>query len=70
MAFMNTDGNGNLDLSAPTPAQQFEDLLQPHFDALHAAAQRMTLSSSDAEDLVQDVCLKIYWSAKFASRGF
>ena len=41
-------------------AKRFEDLLRPHFDALHAAARRMTLSSSDAEDLVQDVCLKAF----------
>ena len=42
------------------PAQRFEELLRPHFSALYAAAQRMTLSKTDAEDLVQDVCLKAY----------
>jgi RNA polymerase sigma-70 factor (ECF subfamily) len=48
-------------LSAQIQAtKRFEDLLRPHFDALHAAAGRMTLSSSDAEDLVQDVCLKAF----------
>lgn len=35
-------------------------MLRPHFDALFAAASRMTLSSVDAEDLLQDVCLKAF----------
>lgn len=34
--------------------------MRPHFDALYAAARRMTMSSVDAEDLVQDVCLKAF----------
>ncbi len=42
------------------PAKRFEAILRPHFDALYAAARRMTLSSVDAEDLVQDVCLKSF----------
>ncbi len=40
--------------------KRFEVLLRPHFDALYGAARRMTLSSVDAEDLVQDVCLKAF----------
>ena len=39
---------------------RFESLLRPHFDALYAAARRMTLSPVDAEDLVQDVALKAF----------
>lgn len=39
---------------------RFETLVRPHFDALYAAAHRMTLSPHDAEDLVQDVCLKAF----------
>ena len=39
---------------------RFEVLLRPHFDALYAAARRMTLSPVDAEDLVQDVALKAF----------
>jgi len=39
---------------------RFEALLRPHFDALYAAARRMTLSPDDAEDLVQDVALKAF----------
>lgn len=41
-------------------AKRFEAILKPHFDALYAAARRMTFSSADAEDLVQDVCLKSF----------
>lgn len=39
---------------------RFETLLRPHFDALYAAACRITLSPADAEDLVQDVVLKAF----------
>jgi RNA polymerase sigma factor (sigma-70 family) len=41
-------------------AKRFEAILKPHFDALYAAARRLTFSSVDAEDLVQDVCLKSF----------
>jgi RNA polymerase sigma-70 factor (ECF subfamily) len=39
---------------------RFTELMRPHFDALYIAAQRMTTSAADAEDLVQDVCLKAH----------
>ena len=39
---------------------RFETLVRPHFEALYAAARRLTLSPHDAEDLVQDVCLKAF----------
>ena len=39
---------------------RFETLLRPHFDALYAAARRLTSSVADAEDLVQDVALKAF----------
>ena len=39
---------------------QFEALLRPHFDVLYAAARRLTYSTADAEDLVQDVALKAF----------
>ena len=41
---------------------RFAALVQPHFDALYGAARRLALSPSDAEDLVQDVCLKAFES--------
>jgi RNA polymerase sigma-70 factor (ECF subfamily) len=43
-----------------SPRQRFESLMRPHFDPLYAAARRMTLSPIDAEDLVQEVCLKAF----------
>ena len=40
--------------------KRFDELLRTHFDAMYAAAQRLTLSPADAEDLVQDVCIRAY----------
>ena len=39
---------------------RFATLMQPHFDALYGAARRLVVSDADAEDLVQEVCLKAY----------
>ena len=36
--------------------------MRPHFDAVYGAASRFAASTSDVEDLVQDVCLKAYQS--------
>lgn len=41
-------------------ADRFEALVRPHFDAMYGAARRMTGSTADAEDLVQEVCVKAY----------
>ncbi|MDX1499314.1 MAG: RNA polymerase sigma factor [Woeseiaceae bacterium] len=43
--------------SAP---DRFETLMRPHFDALYASARRFALNEADAEDLVQDVCVKAF----------
>ncbi len=40
--------------------QRFETLVEPHFAALHRAALRLTRRLQDAEDLVQEVCLRAY----------
>lgn len=40
--------------------QKFESLVAPHFDALYRAALRLTRRSHDAEDLVQEVCLRAF----------
>lgn len=34
--------------------------MTPHFDALYSAARRMTSSPYDAQDLVQDVCIRAF----------
>lgn len=39
---------------------RFEALVLPHMDALHSAAVRMTRHHQDAEDLVQETCLRAY----------
>ena len=38
--------------------QRFASLVQPHFAALYRVAMRLTRRRADAEDLVQDVCLR------------
>lgn len=45
--------------SAPDQ-QRFDRLLRPHLDVLYRTAYRFTGSSADAEDLVQDVLVKLY----------
>lgn len=43
-----------------TAASKFEDLLRPHVEYLYRLAWRFTGNMADAEDLVQDVLLKLY----------
>lgn len=38
----------------------FENLLRPHFDRLYRLANRLTSSKPEAEDLFQDVLVKVY----------
>lgn len=38
--------------------QSFDRLVRPHFDALYRAAYRLVRNREDAEDLVQDACLR------------
>lgn len=42
------------------PHQQFELLLRPHLKQMYRLAYRLTGSREDAEDLVQDVLLKLF----------
>ena len=39
---------------------RFVSLMRPHFDALYGAARRLVTCDVDAEDLVQEVCVKAY----------
>lgn len=38
--------------------QRFSNLIEPHLDALFRAAYRLTRNRADAEDLVQDACIR------------
>lgn len=42
------------------PDKRFEAIVAPHFGALYRAALRLTRVRQDAEDLVQEVCLRAY----------
>src|SRR5262245_9606751 len=46
-------------MSQPEHAE-FARLIAPHLDALFRAAYRLTGNRADAEDLVQDVCVRAY----------
>jgi len=46
-------------MSQPEHAE-FARLIAPHLDALYRAAYRLTGNRADAEDLVQDVCVRAY----------
>jgi RNA polymerase sigma-70 factor (ECF subfamily) len=41
-------------------AQRFEALVRPHYTVLYRTAYRLTRSVHDAEDLVQEVCVRVY----------
>lgn len=43
-----------------SPAAQFEGLIRPHLDRLFRLAFRFTGSRADAEDLVQELCLRLF----------
>jgi len=45
----------------PNPdAQRFKALIEPHLDALFRAAYRLSRNRADAEDLVQETCVRAY----------
>jgi RNA polymerase sigma-70 factor (ECF subfamily) len=45
---------------ATDDAKRFKHLIEPHLDALFRAAYRLARNTADAEDLVQDTCLRAY----------
>lgn len=42
------------------PCESFEELIKPHFDYLFRIAMRFTNKVEDAEDLLQDLLVKLY----------
>ena len=44
----------------PSKSRRFESLVQPHLDAMYRFAYRLAGQQQDAEDLVQDVVVKLY----------
>src|SRR5262245_42618275 len=40
--------------------QRFKSLIEPHLDALFRAAYRLARNRADAEDLVQEACVRAY----------
>ncbi len=47
-------------LGPRSAAERFEALVAPHYDVLYRTAYRFTRSVADAEDLVQEVCVRAY----------
>lgn len=41
-------------------ARSFERFIEPHFGALYRRAYRFTMNRPDAEDLVQEVCIRAF----------
>lgn len=44
----------------PEAERRFQALVQPHYETLYRMAYRLTRSTHDAEDLVQEVCVRAY----------
>ena len=44
----------------PDAVQQFKALIEPHLDALFRAAYRLARNRADAEDLVQEACVRAF----------
>jgi len=49
--------------SLKTPAGRFDEIVLPHLDAAHNLARWLVRSNDDAEDVVQEACLRAvrYW---------
>ena len=42
------------------PDTAFEAMMRPYFDALYGRAYRLTANEADAEDLMQELCIRVY----------
>jgi len=55
--------------SAAAPPPNFEDEMMPHLRSLYTVAVRLTRNAHDAEDLVQEACLRAYRSRRLYQPG-
>jgi RNA polymerase sigma factor (sigma-70 family) len=53
-------GKPTVDHGGESEQQRFAALIRQHYQALYRAAYRLTRSEVDAEDLVQEVCVRAY----------
>lgn len=53
-------GKATVDPGGESEQSRFAKLIQQHYRALYGAAYRLTRSAADAEDLVQEVCVRAY----------
>jgi RNA polymerase sigma factor (sigma-70 family) len=53
-------GKATVDPGGESEQDRFARLIQQHYRALYGAAHRLTRSAVDAEDLVQEVCVRAY----------
>jgi RNA polymerase sigma-70 factor (ECF subfamily) len=53
-------GKPTVDPGGESEQERFAALIQLHYQVLYRAAYRLTRSEVDAEDLVQEVCLRAY----------
>ena len=53
-------GKPTVDPGGESQQDRFAKLIRQHYQVLYRAAYRLTRSSVDAEDLVQEVCLRAY----------
>jgi RNA polymerase sigma factor (sigma-70 family) len=53
-------GKPTVDPGGESEQDRFATLIRQHYQALYRAAYRLTRSTVDAEDLVQEVCLRAY----------
>jgi RNA polymerase sigma-70 factor (ECF subfamily) len=53
-------GKPTVDRGGESEQDRFARLIRQHYAALYRAAYRLTRSTADAEDLVQEVCVRAY----------
>src|SRR6476620_6847345 len=47
-------------IDTPTPIDSFDEMILPHLDAAHNLARWLVRGGDDAEDVVQEACLRAF----------